>query len=71
MKTQHCSECKHSTYITREKPVLRGNSISYQAEMSEHFCDKGHKPRFYKPKYEYGLDDSFGYKRKCADFESV
>lgn len=30
-------------------------------------CNKGHKPKFYLPQ-DY-LDDNYGYKRKCEDFE--
>lgn len=30
-------------------------------------CAKGHKPRFYKPNTY--VDNTWGYKRKCADFE--
>ena len=30
-------------------------------------CDEGHKPRFYKPRSP--IDEDWGYKRKCEDFE--
>ena len=32
-------------------------------------CVSGHKPRFYKPAGT--LDQDYGWKRKCADFDSV
>jgi hypothetical protein len=30
-------------------------------------CEKGHMPRFYKPRSP--VDTSFGFKRKCGDFK--
>lgn len=30
-------------------------------------CDKGHQPRFYMPRGP--MDQEFGYKRRCADYE--
>lgn len=32
-------------------------------------CEAGHRPRFYVPRSPY--DDSWGWKRKCADFDTV
>jgi hypothetical protein len=33
-------------------------------------CDKGHKPRFYRPKLIFA-DQDWGYKRRCADFQKA
>jgi hypothetical protein len=51
--------------------IKSGIVYSYREKTTKHTCDKGHNPRFYKPKYEFGLDNDFGYKRKCEDFEAV
>lgn len=32
-------------------------------------CSDGHRPRFYKPTGT--LDQDYGWKRKCADFDSA
>lgn len=61
MKTRHCDECKHfAPRALRDYPLLRDCSV---------LCDKGHKLRFYKPKTY--VDNTWGYKRKCEDFEPI
>jgi hypothetical protein len=34
-------------------------------------CEKGHKPKFYKPKRwdKYGVHSDWGWKRRCGDFQ--
>jgi hypothetical protein len=51
MKTSHCDECAY---------------LDSQRRYDEVPCDKGHKPKFYKPRG--ALDTDYGWKRKCADF---
>ena len=56
LKTQHCDECKHGRFIDIEgmlKPRMD--------------CLMLHKPRFYAP--DYFDRDTWGYKRKCEDFQ--
>ena len=57
MKVNHCEECKNWLFIeTKDIKKIRNES-----------CNKGHKPRFYKP-YS-GLDQNWGWKKRCKDFE--
>jgi hypothetical protein len=49
-------------------PTRKCNACTHQIwerELGRMTCKQGHKPRFYHPR-EY---PSWGYKRKCADFE--
>lgn len=55
MKTQYCHDCIHKSF-----PEILGKLK----------CRKGHKPRFYMPRDNNPLDTLYGWKRKCADFES-
>lgn len=54
MKTQNCDECKHATMRALPNPVL--------------VCAMLHRPRFYAPIYTQR--DTWGWKRKCEDFQS-
>ena len=58
MKAKHCDEC---IYFTPKEPFTR----------SERVCAKDHRPRFYKPKNLHCVvfNDSWGWKRRCNDFE--
>jgi len=55
-KAKHCDECKHS--------------YNRDWDLRLH-CNKGHKPKFYKPKNLHCtvFTDSWGWKRRCEDFE--
>jgi hypothetical protein len=55
-------------------PTRNCNACAHQAwtrELGRMTCRKGHKPRFYyyPAGYMYPSNHSWGYKRKCADFE--
>jgi len=58
MKTRYCADCEHAD--------MRGDLKNPLV------CTKGHKPRFYMPRgdpfYPYP-DRTWGWKRKCADFQ--
>jgi len=53
LKTRHCEECK----------FFRQSTCWPNKEAS---CAKGHRLRFYLPRYPMDLD--CGYKRRCEDF---
>jgi len=56
-KTQYCDECKYKRDLI---PLSRSDLL----------CEKGHRPRFYKPKnlHQVVFGSSWGYKRRCDDF---
>ena len=53
--TRQCDECHNFKYIS-------GPCMSP-------ICTKGHKPRFYMPRW--ATDDGCGFKRRCLDFAAI
>jgi hypothetical protein len=60
-KASQCDQCSHATL---KWYVYRGGE-----PFDVLICDYHHKPRFYKQRHDNPLDDSYGWKRVCADFE--
>ena len=60
--TRHCEECMHfaapQTYADSVEHLVTGRS----------FCQKGHPPKFYKPKSDNPHATDWGYKRRCEDY---
>jgi hypothetical protein len=53
--TRNCNACKYQLLIKEQGRMV---------------CLNGHKPRFYHPREFYPVDDtSWGYKRRCKDFQ--
>ncbi len=63
-KASHCDQCTHATlkwYVSRGGEPFDVVLI----------CDYHHKPRFYRQRHDNPLDDSYGWKKVCADFEAA
>ena len=56
-KAKHCNECR---FFRRLIPISRPDLL----------CEKGHRPKFYKPANLHAViwSDSWGWKRRCDDF---
>jgi hypothetical protein len=70
-KTHWCDQCTHYDFKITGK--LKDGTEKLDVD-----CKKGHKPRFYKPKLfsikgvPKKIDfNSFGYKRRCGDFDPI
>ncbi len=55
METRSCDECKH--FNDEDVPGAR-------------VCEKNHKPRWHAQKSDNPHDTDYGYRRKCADYET-
>ncbi len=62
-KASHCDQCTHATL---KWYVYRGGE-----PFDVLICDYHHKPRFYRQRHDNPLDDSYGWKKVCADFEAA